>query len=77
MAVALPALVLSLYSGIRPMADTVTVDAVAGGVAIVLGLGSLALRAAARALSGRARALISPATCSVTRRHFIGKACLN
>jgi hypothetical protein len=38
-AVALPALVLSLYSGIRPMAGTVTVDAVAGGVAIVLALG--------------------------------------
>jgi hypothetical protein len=38
-AVALPALVLSIYSGIRPMSDTVAVDAVAGGLAMVLGLG--------------------------------------
>src|ERR1700752_1571519 len=38
-AVALPALVLSLYSGIRTMADTVVVDAVAGALAMVLGLG--------------------------------------
>ena len=39
-AVALPALVLSLYSGIRSMADTVVVDAAAGGVAVLLALGS-------------------------------------
>ena len=40
-AVALPALVLSLYSGVRTMADAVVVDAVAGGLAMVLGLGFL------------------------------------
>ncbi len=38
-AVALPVLVLSLYSGIRPMTDTLAVDAAAGGLAMVLGLG--------------------------------------
>ena len=38
-AVALPALVLSLYSGLRSMADTVVVDAVAGAVAVLLALG--------------------------------------
>ena len=37
-AVALPALVLSIYSAFRPVADTL-VDAVAGGLAVVLGLG--------------------------------------
>jgi hypothetical protein len=39
-AVALPALVLSLYSGIRPTTDTLAIDAAAGGLAMVLGLGS-------------------------------------
>ena len=38
-AVALPALVLSIYSAFRPLADTLVVDAVAGGLALVLGLG--------------------------------------